>query len=95
MHRQIKAARGTSRDMTMTKGAPMTRFLLAMTALLATPATAHVGHLGEAAGHDHWIAGIAIGVAIGVSIWGLAKGKKPTEEASEEEPEDDEEKETA
>lgn len=55
-------------------------------ALLAAPAYAHVGHLGGMAGHDHWIAGIAIGVAVGVGIWGALKGKK--EEASEEEVEE-------
>ena len=68
----------------------MTRLLLASTALFATPAMAHVGHIGEAAGHGHWIAGIAIGAAIGVGLWGALKGKKdpkaePEEEASEEE----------
>ena len=61
--------------------------LLCFSLVLAAPAPAHVGHLGEAAGHDHWIAGIAIGVAIGVSIWGALKGKKQ-EEAPEEEAED-------
>ena len=95
MHRPSGPRSGRLSPMRFAKGAPMTRFLLAITALLATPATAHVGHLGEAAGHDHWVAGIAIGVAIGVSIWGLAKGKKASEEAPEEEIEDDEEKETA
>ena len=63
---------------------------------IALPAQAHVGHLGEAAGHDHWIAGIAIGVAIGVSIWGLAKGRKADpEEAEEVDPEEAGEEEPA
>ena len=51
----------------------------------ALPATAHVGHIGEAAGHGHWIGGIAIGLAIGLTIWGLRKGKKAAEEAEVEE----------
>jgi len=59
---------------------------------LTTPAAAHVGHLGAAAGHDHWIAGIAIGVAVGVGLWGALKGKK---ENPEEEPEEELEEETA
>jgi hypothetical protein len=52
---------------------------------LTTPAFAHVGHVGGMAGHDHWIAGIAIGIAIGVSIWGALKGRKddPEEEIEE------------
>jgi len=52
----------------------------------ALPVVAHVGHLGETAGHGHWIGGIAIGLAIGLTIWGLRKGKKPAEEAEIEEP---------
>jgi len=42
------------------------------------PAQAHVGHLGEVAGHDHWVAGIAIGAAVAVGVWGLLKGGKAT-----------------
>ena len=44
--------------------------------LLATPAAAHPGHLGGLAGHDHWVAGIAIGAAVGVSIWGILKERR-------------------
>lgn len=44
---------------------------------------AHIGHLGDVAGHDHWVAGVAIGTAIGVAIWGALKGK-PDEDASDE-----------
>ncbi len=61
--------------------------------LFPVPALAHVGHLGEVAGHDHWIAGIAIGVAVGVGLWGALKGKK--EEEPEEEIEIDGEEEAA
>ena len=70
----------------------MTRLLFLLPIIAAAPAHAHVGHLGEAAGHDHWVAGIAIGVAIGVSIWGALKGKKeeePEEEAEEVEGEEE------
>lgn len=55
----------------------------------AVPVAAHVGHLGEAAGHGHWIGGIAIGLAIGLTIWGLRKGKTPPEEAEMEEAADE------
>ncbi|RPE63199.1 hypothetical protein EDD53_2796 [Pacificibacter maritimus] len=44
--------------------------------LIAAPALAHVGHVGELAGHDHWIAGAALGAAAGIAIWGALKGKK-------------------
>jgi len=39
-------------------------------------ALAHVGHLGEAAGHDHWVAGAAIGVAVALGLWATWKGKR-------------------
>ena len=63
-------------------------------AVIGAPAFAHVGHLGGMAGHDHWIAGIAIGVAVGVGLWGALKGGKG-DEADEEEIELDGEEETA
>lgn len=58
----------------------MTRPVLLLTpSLMALPAQAHIGHIGEAAGHDHWIAGIAIGAAAGLAIWGALKGRKGSE----------------
>lgn len=41
---------------------------VAFLALVLSPAAAlaHAGHLGDLAGHDHVIAGIAIGIAIAV-----------------------------
>lgn len=44
--------------------------------LLPHAAFAHVGHLGEMGGHDHVVAGIALGAAVGVAIWGWLKGGK-------------------
>ena len=67
------------------------KYLAFVTALFASPAAAHVGHLGGAAGHDHWIAGIAIGIAAGITLWGLAKGRKPDPEEAEEDDESEEE----
>ncbi len=69
----------------------MTRLLLTTTAVFATPAMAHVGHIGEAAGHGHWIAGIAIGAAVGIGLWGALKGKKDPKAAPQEEAEAEEE----
>ncbi len=48
---------------------------------LASGAQAHVGHLGELAGHDHWVAAGAIGAAIALAGWNILKGKKDKEEA--------------
>ena len=39
--------------------------------LSANPALAHVGHLGDLASHDHWVAAGALGVAGLVAVWGL------------------------
>ena len=52
-------------------------------AVLPLSAAAHPGHIADAAGHDHWIAGIAIGLAIGLSLWAGLKGRKRDDEASE------------
>lgn len=62
----------------------MNRIFITLPMLLVTaPASAHVGHLGEIAGHDHWVAGAALGAALAVSIWGALKGKKDAEEAEQ------------
>lgn len=46
-----------------------------MTSLVfVTAAHSHTGHLADLAGHDHWVAGAAIGVAIALGIWGALKG---------------------
>lgn len=62
----------------------MRLILAAILSLLPGAALAHVGHLGEFAGHDHLIAGIAIGAAIGVAAWGWIKGNKSEDDAEDE-----------
>lgn len=50
-------------------------------------AHAHPGHWSDLAGHDHWVAGAALGLAGLAAIWGALKGKKdaePEEDAEEE-----------
>ncbi len=56
-------------------------------ALTATPAFAHLGHLGEAAGHGHWIAAGALGAAA-LAAWLAAKGRKAKPEAEPQDSED-------
>ena len=74
------------------KGEAMTRITITLAMLFsATSASAHVGHLGEFAGHDHWVAGAALGAALAVSIWGALKGKKDAEETDAEHDEELEE----
>lgn len=73
----------------------MTRIIITFTLLFsAAPASAHVGHVGPLAGHDHWVAGVALGAALAVSIWGTLKGKKNAQEA-EADTQDDAEEEPA
>ena len=75
-----------------------TAILLAAIAGLPAPALAHVGHLGEVAGHDHWIAGAAIGAAVVIGLYGAWKGRKapaPDQGADEAAKSADDEKETA
>jgi len=50
-------------------------------------AAAHPGHLIELAGHDHWVAGIAIGLGIAGGLWGILRGEDEddAEETGEEE----------
>lgn len=50
----------------------------------ATAAAAHPGHWADVAGHDHWVAGAAIGLAGLAALWGALKGKKAKEEAEPE-----------
>lgn len=65
----------------------MTRALTLVLTTFALPAFAHPGHLVEAAGHNHWLAGAAIGAAIAIAIWGAVKGKQ--DESAEAETETD------
>jgi hypothetical protein len=44
--------------------------------LTGGPALAHTGHLGLLDGHDHWVAGLAIGAAVVVGVVGALKGRK-------------------
>ena len=55
---------------------------------VAGPALAHPGHLVEAAGHNHWLAGAALGAAVVIGAWAAIRGlRRPAGEAAEPEPE--------
>jgi hypothetical protein len=62
---------------------------------LAGPAHAHAGHLGELAGHDHWVAGAAVGAAVLIGLWGALKGKRKPEPAEPDAAEPDDQEQTA
>ncbi|KJZ18896.1 DUF6732 family protein [Loktanella sp. S4079] len=60
------------------------RALLTLTlVMVGSAATAHPGHWADAAGHDHWVAGVAIGLAGLAAIWGALKGKKAQDDAED------------
>ncbi|WP_411892828.1 DUF6732 family protein [Yoonia sp. SDW83-1] len=66
------------------------RVLLSLMLVFAGSAVAaHPGHWGELAGHDHWVAGAAIGLAGLAAIWGALKGKKKDPEPEDEEQEEE------
>jgi putative Mn2+ efflux pump MntP len=68
------------------------RGLLTLTLIFTgSAAAAHPGHWADVAGHDHWVAGAAIGLAGLAAIWGALKGKKAQEEAKEQAQEEMEE----
>ena len=56
----------------------MLRLALALS-IVASAAHAHPGHLAGLAGHDHWVAGAAIGTAIAIGILMGLKGRKKAE----------------
>ena len=51
--------------------------------LAAGPAAAHVGHLGEVAGHGHWLGGAALGAAIAIGLWQGLRGRGGQAQAEE------------
>jgi hypothetical protein len=56
----------------------------------ATPAYAHLGHVGEVAGHSHWIglAAASAAAAIAIAVSTLGKKKDAEEDDPETEAED-------
>ncbi len=58
-----------------------------MVLAMPTSAFAHIGHIGELAGHGHWI---GVGALVGAAALAaaLARGRKAREEGAEEEAEE-------
>ncbi len=63
------------------------RIMLPALILAPLPAMAHIGHLGEVAGHGHWIALGGIAIAGAIALWG---GRKKADEDAEEATSEDE-----
>jgi ADP-ribosylglycohydrolase len=60
------------------------RIFTVLFCLMPMPAFAHIGHLADAAGHDHWIALAAAAAAAAAAAWGMRGRKDEDEEACEE-----------
>lgn len=69
------------------------RYLLAfILAISSGPAFAHIGHIGEVAGHSHWIALGGIAIAGAIALLGARKKSDKSEPDDDpEEIQDDEE----
>lgn len=52
------------------------KFAIALAVMVPGTVMAHPGHLADVAGHDHWIAGAAIGTAIVLGLWAGLRGRK-------------------
>lgn len=59
--------------------------------VLGSMAQAHVGHLADAAGHDHWAAGAAIGIAIAIGLAGKLRERAKARDDEAVDVEDDSE----
>ncbi len=63
----------------------MKRITIFTALLCAGPAMAHTGHIADVGGHDHWVAGIALGIAVGLGLWAALKDKaRPGKDAEAE-----------
>lgn len=62
---------------------------LILMSFLPSMAVAHSGHIADVAGagHDHWVAGAAIGAAVAITLWTALKGKKKDESQNDEQAE--------
>jgi hypothetical protein len=57
--------------------------------VISSPAHAHLGHVGEVAGHSHWIGLAAVGAAAAIAVAVSTLGKKKDAEAKDEEAKDE------
>jgi len=67
----------------------MKSLLSTVSIFAAAPALAHPGHMAEALGHDHWLAGAAIGLAVALGLWAKLKGKSQAKTEDDQESEDE------
>lgn len=71
----------------------MTRLTILLLVFGATPAAAHIGHIGEHAGHAHWI-GLGAAIAAAAVAAAVIKLRGKTDAPAEEEVEEETSEET-
>ncbi len=69
----------------------MTRLIASIFVVWGGAAQAHPGHLADLAGHDHWVAGAAIGIAILIGAYGALTGKSKTRDVADDDAVEEEE----
>ena len=57
---------------------------------VTNPAAAHIGHIGEMAGHDHWLWAGALGAAGAAAAWAWWKSKDEAKDDADDAAEDSE-----
>jgi hypothetical protein len=61
----------------------MRNLLIIVMIAISGPVAADPGHIGLLAGHDHWVAGAAIGIAIIAGLAGALSGKSDDADADD------------
>ncbi|MEQ8480459.1 MAG: hypothetical protein RIC18_07370 [Hoeflea sp.] len=69
---------------------PKSAFLSTVFAVaMPTVALAHGGHVGELAGHSHWVGWAAVAAAAALAAWAAKRGSKADSDSEEDTAADD------
>ncbi|WP_394688544.1 DUF6732 family protein [Hoeflea sp.] len=55
---------------------PVLAIVALVSALIPSLALAHAGHVGDLAGHSHWVGWAAAAAAAAVTAWAIKRGNK-------------------
>lgn len=55
---------------------PVFAIVALVSALVPSLALAHAGHVGDLAGHSHWVGWAAVAAAAAVTAWAIKRGNK-------------------
>lgn len=76
---------------------PVFAIVALVSALVPSLALAHAGHVGDLAGHSHWVGWAAAAAAAAVTAWAVKRGKKveAADETADEAAEDEDQPEAS